>query len=502
MKIADLFAELSLRPDARSFEAGDKLITRIKQGLIGLATYASIQWARGQISQTVELGGAIADLSQKVGIAAEPLQQLGFAAQLSGGSMEGLGNSLGKLSKLAFDAGKGGKEAGEAFRKVGVRVKESDGSLRPVEDLLGDIADHISKLPDGTEKTAKAMSLFGRSGKELIPLLNEGSSGIAKLRQEFVDLGGQMTGEQASALEAYGDEVDKVGVALGGIRNQIVIGVLPHLKELVSGFIEWVKANRALLRQRIEQLLKVLVVAMKVLVKAGMVALDVFSSVVQLFVSWGKMLAHFWENYSLMIAAATGAMIAFKAASIGAAIASAAAWAAPLAAIAAIAILGEDVFSWATGGPSALKDIHEGLVKMFVEAIEFWVKAVEDFFLFFDKKIDRLAKRIRGALPQFLGGSEETDLGVASSLGITGTRANDPELEGIDFFSPEFDAAAERLNAREQSRKEGFRNVADVAINAPITINGTTAQDPNEIARLVQVKLEGIMRTARAATAK
>lgn len=501
MKIADFFAELALKPDRQSFELGERLMSRVKQAVVGLAAYSSIQWARGMIRQVADLGGRLDDLAQQNGVNVETLQQLGYAAMQGGSTLEAMASSLGKLSKKQADAAKGGGESAEAFKRLGVAFKNADGTLRPADEMLGDIAEKIASMPDGTAKTAAAMEIFGRTGKDMIPMLNEGRDGLARLRQEFLDLGGQMSEADVKALADYGDEVDKIGVAFDGLRNQIVIGILPYLRQMVKSWVEWWKANRALIKQRIDQTLKILIPIFKVLAKVASVAFDVIGGVIQLILNWIEILKIFVREFDYAIGAAIGMFAALKFAAIQAALATAAAWALPLAAIAAIALLGEDIFQWSTGGESALKDIHTGLVRMFVEAIEFWVKALEDFFAWFDKKVTAIAKEIRTILPEFLGGysDEERRQNFAADAGVPNAVWNDPRLEGVDFFSPEYDRISEQLAEEDRIKAEGRRSVASIPINAPIsiTVNGATAADPNEIARLVQVKLEGIMRTAR-----
>ena len=68
----------------------------------------------------------------------------------------------------------------EAFQKLGIEFQKSDGTLRSATDVLKDLADIVAKMPDGAEKTALGNELMGKSWKELIPLLNEGSAGLAK----------------------------------------------------------------------------------------------------------------------------------------------------------------------------------------------------------------------------------------------------------------------------------------------------------------------------------
>ncbi len=501
--VADLAARLGLKVDVAAFSAGDAWIGRIKQGLAGIAAWASYNWAKHQIEQTVELGSELADLAQKVGIPAEALQELGYAADQSGSSMEGLSFGLGRLAKLASDAKKGGGEAAKTFHDLGVKFQEADGSLRPAEDLLGDIADHIKSLPDGTEKTALAMRVFGRSGKDLIPLLNEGGDGIGKLRQEFIDLGGEITGETADALESFGDNMSTAGKLLGFVRNQIVIGLLPYLKEAVQGFIAWWKANRIIIRQRIDRVIAALVPIFKLLVRLVGVFMTLLDASINLVSNWARILVQLWDQYSVALGAALGVMLAFKSASIAAAIASAAAWAAPLAAIAAILLLGEDIWVWAQGGDSVVGDIYKGLKDLFVNAIEFWATALNGFFTDFWEMIDETAKKFRDIIPE----------GVQEFLGIDdrglSIRAQERKAER---YQQQFGGTIEDARmAVYPNAPAGYTGspsgvavppvagaAQPVTINAPITLNLQNLS-PGFVYSEVEDHMKKIIRTAHAA---
>jgi hypothetical protein len=508
MKIADLFAGLRLKPDAASFAEGDKLISGIKGGLAAIVAFSGFRWAQGMIQETVELGGAIADLSQKVGVPAETLQQLGYAAKLSGSSMEALGQNLGRLSKLAYDAGKGGKEAAQAFSKVGVKIKGADGALRPAEDLLADIADHIAGLPDGTEKTAKAMALFGRSGKDMIPLLNEGGAGIAKLRAEFVELGGQIDGEAVEALEAFGDEQDKVKVAIQGLKNQAVIAILPQLKSMVKTFLDWVKVNRVLLRQSLAKTFGAVVKVMRVLLKIATVLFKAIDLAFNFLNNYFDLIA---SNIDLVIrglAAALGIMIAFKSAAIASAIATAAAWALPLAAIAAFLLLVEDAWVWTQGGKSALGTVHKALVDLFVKAIEFWVEVFDNFIDHMVEKLKSIPKAIRDGVYEFFTGESQNEqsMDTAIKLGLRNAR----QARDFAALSPE---DREFMRDFEGSSPSGmFRhdpaNIArynnggrPVVVNAPLTINVANG-DPNAIMAAVTQRLEEVWRQTASTVAE
>lgn len=445
LQIADLFAKLSIRPDKKSFAIADKLMGSVKTALAGFLAYKTVTFFEGMIADTAELGSKFVDLSQQVGVPIEPLQQLGYAAQLSGSSLDGMAVGLKKLSLNIYGATKGGEAQIETFRALGVAYKDAAGHARPTEDVLSDLADHFKSMPDGTEKTALAMKALGKSGAELIPLLNEGGDGIAKLRQEFVDLGGQIDEETAKSLEEFGDQTDKVKTALIGVRNDAVKAILPELKKMATTLIAWIKANRTLIKQKLAAVMHGIVFALKALGR-------IIGTVVRV-VSW------FHDHLGLLaviLGSVAAAFVILQAAAIGAAIASAAAWvlaALPLVLIAALIgaliLIVEDLWTWFRGGESVFGKLHEWAVDMFVDAIEFWADAFKDFFGWLLDKIDWLLDKI-GAIPRAI----KKAAGAVSSY-LTGEN-------GDDYMDPAYAAA----KAESAKRKANFGVAVEMARKA------------------------------------
>lgn len=177
-------------------------------------------------------------MSQRVGVTVESLSALNYAATLSDVSLESLGGALAKMNKAMAETQTGTGEAKDAFRALGISVTDSTGNLRATEDVFADLADKFASMEDGAGKTALAMKIFGRSGAELIPLLNAGRSGLREMADEARRLGVLLDGESAKAAERFNDNMTRMGTALRGIRDQIVIGLVPTLDDLANSFRE------------------------------------------------------------------------------------------------------------------------------------------------------------------------------------------------------------------------------------------------------------------------
>lgn len=213
-------------------------------------------------------------LSQSTGVSTEALSQLEYAAQMSGVESETLSKSLAKLSKTALSAAKEGGAAADVFEQLGIKVQNADGTMRPTEDLLLDIADKFSKMKDGVAKTGLAMELFGRSGAQLIPFLNEGKAGIAALTAEAERLGLTVSGEAAAAADEFNDNLDRMKGAAKGVVNQAVQQFLPTLVALSESFVKSAQSGGGL-----SAAVSILVGVFKTLVTAGILVRSVFERV-------------------------------------------------------------------------------------------------------------------------------------------------------------------------------------------------------------------------------
>src|SRR5690606_5612264 len=136
-----------------------------------------------------------------------------------------------RLAQRMNDAANGSKDASRAFEQVGVKVQNADGSLRPISDVLADIADRFAEMPDGTKKTALAMELMGRSGEKLIPLLNDGAEALHKLMQEADTFGAVFTDEMGAQAEAFNDNLTRLTGTFANLAAQLAKELLPYLSQ-------------------------------------------------------------------------------------------------------------------------------------------------------------------------------------------------------------------------------------------------------------------------------
>lgn len=198
------------------------------------------------IKSSIDLGDQLNKASQKAGVTVEELSALRYAAKLSDVEFGDLTTSLGKLSKSIFEASDGSGKQADAFRQLGISVKDSSGGLKSAGDVMKELANRFALMQDGSQKTALAIEIFGRAGANLIPLLNQGSSGIAELTREAERLGLVVGGETARQSEEFNDNINKLKESVTGLGLSIANKLLPSIVSATEGMVEWAKDVRAL----------------------------------------------------------------------------------------------------------------------------------------------------------------------------------------------------------------------------------------------------------------
>ena len=177
--------------------------------------------------KTIDLGDRIHKLNQRTSLSAEFLSEMKRAAELSGTTLETVAKSTQKLQKSIADAGRGLSTAKDAFSDLNIDLNKFK-ELTP-DQQFSVFADAISKVEDPAKKTQLAMDIMGRSGTEMLSVMNEGSEGIRKMREESRLAGETMGQEQVEGAAAANDAMRRLSGAFGGLTQQLVLKFAPAL---------------------------------------------------------------------------------------------------------------------------------------------------------------------------------------------------------------------------------------------------------------------------------
>ncbi|WP_294196531.1 hypothetical protein [uncultured Sphingomonas sp.] len=167
-------------------------------GLVAAFTFDAIQ---EQTQKAFDFADAIQDLADQTGASTTFIQQFGYAAQLSGSSVDSARAAIEKFSKNLGEAIGGNKAMGDEMAKLGVTSKNVDTAIKQA-------ATGISKLGTTAEKTAATSKLFGKAAGDLTNLMSGGASAIDDFSRRAAELGVVLGPDLISNAGKFNDEMD------------------------------------------------------------------------------------------------------------------------------------------------------------------------------------------------------------------------------------------------------------------------------------------------------
>jgi hypothetical protein len=206
----------------------------------------SAQQAFDAFMRAIDNADRLDELSNRLGVSTEQLSAWGYAAKLSGSDLESLTGSIQKFSKTVASAADPNSRQAELFGALGISIKDAQGNLRDIEELLPEVADKFKALQNDTTEAALAQELFGRSGAELLEFLNRGSAGLKQMGDEAKELGAVIDGDTAASAARFNDELDKLRVVVNSLFTQLARELLPELTKIVQEMQKSAKEGQAL----------------------------------------------------------------------------------------------------------------------------------------------------------------------------------------------------------------------------------------------------------------
>lgn len=193
------------------------------------------------INAAMKWGTAVDDLSDKTGMAGEEASKLLVVAKRVGIGAEEASMMFSRFARSAYNAAEAqvtaansGKQADDAYTKLGITLTKSDNTMKSASEIFGEVKEKISAMPDGLQKTAMEMELFGRSGAEMHDLLNMTAEEMQTVIDKAESMGLILSTQQAAAWEKFERDVNTAKGSLTSLG--IVLGneMMPHLRSILS----------------------------------------------------------------------------------------------------------------------------------------------------------------------------------------------------------------------------------------------------------------------------
>ena len=254
MKVLEAETErenLSLKEMVLQVHEGVESFNKFKLGLKEVAEAWMAAFAVERVMEwSKEIGEAaekIQHLSQQFGMSTTQVQQLGGVAMATGVSIDALTRGMGIMDKALVNSKGSTSAQANAFKSLGISI--DDGRSQMEKFMV--VADKFKDMEDGPKKAALAMEAFGRSGKELIPILNLGSEGIEEINRKTEEYGVVNEAAQEAGM-ALAESWNENKLAMQGLSNILAEEYAPAMKsavdaanDLIKSFIESYKEGGA-----------------------------------------------------------------------------------------------------------------------------------------------------------------------------------------------------------------------------------------------------------------
>lgn len=183
--------------------------------------------------------------SQQLGINVERLQELEYAAKVTANvGVDELTDTLQGLAKTLFEARNNNVEAAQTLIRMGVPLKMITDRSIQADQVLLNLSERFKQMPDGMNKTALANEVFGASGSKLIPLLNKGAEGIARMGKEARAYGLVMSTKAVNTGADFDRQLTKIWLIMKNLTYVMGTEFLKAIAPMLTEFLKFISANR------------------------------------------------------------------------------------------------------------------------------------------------------------------------------------------------------------------------------------------------------------------
>ena len=177
------------------------------------------------IDKTLEWNGEVMKLSRTLGITSEDASGLAVALH-----HVGIGGDT--FTGIAMKMTKQMRANGEAFDKLGVSTKDSNGEWRNTSEVMVDAIEKLNSMQAGTDRNVAAQALFGARVGDLGPLLRINKDLLEESAEKAKKYNLVVGPEGAAQTRAYKDAMKDVQLITQSLQVQVGNVLMPILLKL------------------------------------------------------------------------------------------------------------------------------------------------------------------------------------------------------------------------------------------------------------------------------
>ena len=190
---------------------------------------------------SVKYGDEIAKESQKLNMSTAGYQKWSTMLEMAGTSIDVMSMGMKTFTGILDEASKGNATALLTLQRLGLGYEDFAGLS--VEDSLKKVVEQFQRMEQGAEKTQLAVDLFGRSGQELLPLLNQEVGSIDELFKSYEELGLIISDDVLRASEDLDDQLSLLKKSFKVAAVNIGTVFMPAISKVVAGLLDLARGS-------------------------------------------------------------------------------------------------------------------------------------------------------------------------------------------------------------------------------------------------------------------
>ena len=314
-----------------AFKSADTRVGRLSKSMsgfgvkMGIAGAAVTGFAALSVMKFAKVGDEVQKVSLRTGLSANMLSKLRFAAQQSGTELNGLERGMFAMQRQLLAAELGLKSARDGFRLLNLDIRAFR-KLGADEQFLA-LAIALQQIENLPRRGGISNLIFGRFGRQLLPMIAEGAGSLESLIEEGEKLNITFSKEEADKAAFFVDSMNSLKRSFEGVQFALAIGVIPQLttflvksSEVIAKVSTWAKANPELAKTLLFvgiavglalSGLALLTVAMALLIPSAILVARIFWGIVKVLISVASFIVAFVKHPIAMLQRAFAAIRGF-----------------------------------------------------------------------------------------------------------------------------------------------------------------------------------------------
>jgi hypothetical protein len=180
------------------------------------------------------LADKLLDLEQMTGLSTNSLQEFRRVTTVAGVSQDAIADGAMQLTRRLKAVGDESTAVQGAMAQLGVQTRNTDGSLRSMDDLMPDLIKSLQGVENITERNSLATEVFGRGASELAPILGMTADQFDNLRQEAHDMGLVLGRDALQAANQFRVQFDTLKQSAAGVASEFGLAFMPVFERVVG----------------------------------------------------------------------------------------------------------------------------------------------------------------------------------------------------------------------------------------------------------------------------